>query len=102
MIKIGVIGCGNIGAIAAKKAKGIGMNVIAFDPFLTEERANEIGVEKVELDELLNVSDFITLHVPLTDKTKNILNKESFRPISYNMPNGIKDILLKFVKNFLS
>jgi D-3-phosphoglycerate dehydrogenase len=74
----GVIGCGNIGAIAAKKAKGIGMNVIAFDPFLTEERANEIGVEKVELDKLLNVSDFITLHVPLTDKTKNILNKESF------------------------
>ncbi|MBT4921883.1 MAG: phosphoglycerate dehydrogenase [Rickettsiales bacterium] len=73
----GVIGCGNIGSIAAKKAKGLGMNVIAFDPFLTAERANDISVKKVELNELFAESDFITLHVPLTDKTRNILDKES-------------------------
>ncbi|MBL6785612.1 MAG: phosphoglycerate dehydrogenase [Rickettsiales bacterium] len=72
-----VIGCGNIGAIAAKKAKGLGMNVIAFDPFLTDERANEIGIKKVDIEELYKNADFISLHVPLTDKTKNILNSES-------------------------
>ncbi|MBT4989040.1 MAG: phosphoglycerate dehydrogenase [Rickettsiales bacterium] len=73
----GVIGCGNIGSIAAKKAKGLGMNVIAFDPFLTEERANEIGVKKVDIEQLFTEADFITLHVPLTDKTRNIINKEA-------------------------
>ena len=77
--KLGVIGCGNIGSIAAKKAKGLGMDVIAFDPYLTIEKADEIGIKKVELNELLENADFITLHVPLTDKTKNILDKASLK-----------------------
>ncbi|MBV7407919.1 phosphoglycerate dehydrogenase [Maritimibacter sp. DP1N21-5] len=74
---LGVIGCGNIGSIAADRAKGLRMKVIAFDPFLSQERADKLGVEKVELDELLTRADFITLHVPLTDKTRGILNAEN-------------------------
>jgi D-3-phosphoglycerate dehydrogenase / 2-oxoglutarate reductase len=71
---LGVIGCGNIGSIVADRAVGLKMKVIAFDPFLSPERAVELGVEKVELDELLRRADFITLHTPLTDKTRNILD----------------------------
>lgn len=71
---LGVIGCGNIGAIVADRALGLKMKVIAFDPFLSPERAIEIGVEKVELDEIFRRSDFITLHTPLTDKTRNIID----------------------------
>ncbi|EKS29404.1 phosphoglycerate dehydrogenase [Afipia felis] len=71
---LGVIGCGNIGAIVADRALGLKMKVIAFDPFLSPERAKDIGVEKVELEDLLKRADFITLHTPLTDKTRNILD----------------------------
>jgi D-3-phosphoglycerate dehydrogenase len=71
---LGVIGCGNIGSIVAERAIGLKMKVIAFDPFLSPERAVALGVEKVELDELLRRADFITLHTPLTDKTRNILD----------------------------
>ncbi len=71
---LGVIGCGNIGAIVADRAIGLKMKVIAFDPFLSEERALQIGVEKVDLEDLLRRADFITLHTPLTDKTRNILS----------------------------
>jgi D-3-phosphoglycerate dehydrogenase / 2-oxoglutarate reductase len=70
---LGVIGCGNIGSIVADRALGLKMKVIAYDPFLSPERALEIGVEKVELLELVTRSDFITLHTPLTDKTRNII-----------------------------
>ena len=71
---LGVIGCGNIGSIVADRALGLRMKVIAFDPFLSPERAIEIGVEKVELDEIFRRSDFITLHTPLTEKTRNIVD----------------------------
>jgi D-3-phosphoglycerate dehydrogenase len=71
---LGVIGCGNIGSIAADRAIGLKMKVIAYDPFLSPERAIDLGVEKVELDELLKRADFITLHTPLTDKTRNIID----------------------------
>ncbi|MEO8530991.1 MAG: phosphoglycerate dehydrogenase, partial [Deltaproteobacteria bacterium] len=71
---LGVIGAGNIGSIVCNRALGLSMKVVAYDPFLSEERALQIGVTKVELDELLARADFITLHVPLTDKTKNILS----------------------------
>ena len=71
---LGVIGCGNIGAIVADRALGLRMKVIAFDPFLSPERAIEIGVEKVELDDIFRRSDFITLHTPLTEKTRNIID----------------------------
>lgn len=74
---LGVIGAGNIGGIVCNRALGLKMKVIAFDPFLSEERAAEMGVEKVELDDLLARADFITLHVPLTDGTRNILSKEN-------------------------
>ena len=71
---LGVIGCGNIGSIAATRGIGLKMRVVAFDPFLTQEHAVELGVEKVDLDDLLKRADFITLHTPLTDKTRNILD----------------------------
>jgi D-3-phosphoglycerate dehydrogenase len=71
---LGVIGCGNIGSIAADRALGLKMKVVAFDPYLSPERAFDLGVEKVELDELLKRADFITLHTPLTDKTRNIID----------------------------
>ena len=74
---LGVIGAGNIGGIVCERANGLKMKVIAYDPFLSEDRATKIGVTKVELDELLAKSDFITFHVPLTDKTRNILSAEA-------------------------
>ncbi len=74
---LGLIGAGNIGSIVADRANGLKMKVVAYDPFLSAERAVEIGVEKVELDELLARADIITLHTPLTDKTRNILSAES-------------------------
>src|SRR5579862_9034575 len=71
---LGVIGCGNIGSIVAARAVGLKMKVAAYDPFLSEDRAVELGVDKVELDELLRRADFITLHTPLTDATRNIID----------------------------
>lgn len=73
---LGIIGCGNIGSIVADRAIGLKMRVIAYDPFLSPERAVEIGVEKVEFDQLLQRADFITLHTPLTERTRNIINAE--------------------------
>ncbi len=74
---LGVIGCGNIGSIVAERAVGLHMKVVAYDPFLSEKRAVDLGVEKVELDALLARADFITLHTPLTDATRNILSREA-------------------------
>lgn len=74
---LGLIGAGNIGSIVADRALGLKMKVVAYDPFLTPERAVEMGVEKADLDELLARADFITLHTPLTDQTRNILSKEN-------------------------
>ncbi|MCC7284300.1 MAG: phosphoglycerate dehydrogenase [Acetobacteraceae bacterium] len=72
---LGVIGCGNIGAIVADRAIGLKMKVIAYDPFLSETRARELGVEKVNLPDLLARADIITLHAPLTEGTRNILDR---------------------------
>jgi D-3-phosphoglycerate dehydrogenase len=74
---LGVIGCGNIGSIVADRAVGLKMRVVAFDPFLTEERAIELGVEKADLEMLLSRADIVTLHTPLTDQTRNILSREN-------------------------
>ncbi|MTI44953.1 D-3-phosphoglycerate dehydrogenase [Roseibium hamelinense] len=74
---LGLVGCGNIGSIVADRALGLRMKVIAFDPFLTPERAKALGVEKVELEQLLPRADFITLHTPLTDKTRNIIDADA-------------------------
>jgi D-3-phosphoglycerate dehydrogenase len=85
---LGVIGCGNIGSIVADRATGLRMKVVAFDPFLSQERADDLGVEKVEIDELFRRADFITLHTPLTDKTRNIINAGAIK----NMKKGVRII----------
>ena len=74
---LGIIGCGNIGSIVADRAIGLKMRVIAYDPFLSPERAQDIGVEKVDLDTLLQRADVITLHTPMTPQTKNVLSAEA-------------------------
>ena len=71
---LGVIGCGTIGSIVSDRAIGLRMRVVAFDPFLSPERAIALGVEKVELDQLLARADIITLHTPLTAQTRDILS----------------------------
>ena len=76
---LGVIGCGNIGSIVADRALGLKMKVIAYDPYLSAGRAADLGVEKVELEELFKRTDFITLHTPLTDKTRNIINADAIK-----------------------
>ncbi len=74
---LGLIGCGNIGSIVAERALGLRMRVLAFDPFLSENRARDLGIEKGELDQVLSRSDFITLHTPMTDQTRGMINKAS-------------------------
>jgi D-3-phosphoglycerate dehydrogenase len=74
---LGLIGCGNIGSIVADRAQGLKMHVVAYDPYLTEQRALDLGVEKAELDDLLARADFVTLHTPLTDATRNLLSREA-------------------------
>jgi D-3-phosphoglycerate dehydrogenase len=71
---LGIIGCGNIGSIAADRAQGLKMKVLAYDPYLTPERAEDLAVEKVDLDTLFARSDFISLHAPATDATRGIIN----------------------------
>lgn len=74
---LGLIGCGNIGAVVASRALGLKMKVVAFDPFLSSERAQKLGVIKAEtIEEMLEVADFITLHIPKNEKTANILSAE--------------------------
>ncbi|ORE94937.1 phosphoglycerate dehydrogenase [Aurantimonas sp. 22II-16-19i] len=85
---LGVIGCGNIGSIVASRGVGLKMRVVAFDPFLSAERAAQLGIEKVELDELLKRADFITLHTPMTDKTKGIINAAAIA----KMKDGVRII----------
>ncbi|UIJ70812.1 phosphoglycerate dehydrogenase [Aurantimonas sp. HBX-1] len=85
---LGVIGCGNIGSIVASRGVGLKMRVIAFDPFLSAERASQLGIEKVELEELFKRSDFITLHTPMTEKTKGIIGKDAIA----RMKDGVRII----------
>ena len=85
---LGIIGCGNIGSIVADRALGLKMKVIAYDPYLTPERATDLGVEKVELNDLFARADFITLHVPLTDATGNIIDAKAIE----KMRKGVRII----------
>ena len=85
---LGVIGAGNIGGIVCDRARGLKMKVIAFDPFLSAEKADKMGVEKVELDVLLKRSDFITLHVPKTDQTAGMINADAIA----KMKKGVRII----------
>ncbi len=82
---LGVIGCGNIGSIVVERAHGLRMRVVAYDPFLSAERASELGVEKIELENLFQRADFITLHTPLTDKTKYIIDAEALAAMKPGM-----------------
>ncbi len=74
---LGVIGAGNIGGIVCDRARGLKMKVLAYDPFLSEEKADKMGVEKVDLDDLLARADFITLHVPKTDATAGMIDADA-------------------------
>ena len=85
---LGIIGAGNIGSIVAARGVGLKMHVIAYDPFLSDSRAQELGVEKVELDDLFARADFITLHTPMTDKTKGMINAASIA----KMKKGVRII----------
>lgn len=85
---LGVIGCGNIGSIAASRGIGLKMRVIAYDPYLSDEKAIELGVEKVEIDDLFGRSDFITIHVPKNQHTANLINKDSIA----KMKDGVRII----------
>lgn len=76
---LGIIGIGNIGSQVAKRMQGFAMNVIAYDPFLSEDKAKNMGVEKVEFEDLLRRSDFITIHTPLTSETKNMINRDTIK-----------------------
>jgi len=71
---LGLVGCGNIGSVVADRAQGMKMKVLAYDPYLSPERASEIGVEKVELEDMFPRVDFVTLHTPLTDQTRNVID----------------------------
>ena len=74
---LGMIGCGNIGSLVAERSIGLKMKVIVYDPFVSEEHLQKIGAKKVELKEIFQLADFITLHTPLTNETKGILNKKT-------------------------
>ena len=76
---LGVLGLGNIGGEVARRALGLGMNVIAYDPFLSEEKAKSMGIGKVEIPELIRKADFITIHTPLTNETKNLINAKTIK-----------------------
>jgi len=83
---LGLIGAGNIGSVVADRAIGLKMKVVAYDPYLSPERAQDIGVEKVELDELFARADFMSLHTPMTDSTRGIVNAEAFA----KMKDGVR------------
>src|SRR5271168_840575 len=78
---LGVVGCGNIGAIVADRALGLKMRVIGYDPFLSEERAVDLGIERVSLDELLARADFVTLHTPMTEATRGMLDAKALKKL---------------------
>ena len=85
---LGLIGCGNIGSIVVDRAQGLKMRVVVYDPFLSPERATEIGVEKVDFDDLLRRADVVTIHAPLTDGTRDLLDATAFA----RMKDGVRVI----------
>lgn len=76
---LGIIGAGNIGKLVIERALGLKMKVAAFDPFLTEEMAKKIGAEKVDLDQLFSKADYITIHTPVNDATRGLINQAAFK-----------------------
>lgn len=86
MKTLGIVGIGNIGKQVAARAQAFGMNVIGYDPYLSDENAKEMGIEKVEVNELFRRADFITFHTPITAETKNIINKDTIQ----GMKDGVR------------
>ncbi|MBU0533332.1 MAG: phosphoglycerate dehydrogenase [Candidatus Omnitrophica bacterium] len=82
---IGVIGLGRVGSHMAKMAKGIGMKVIGYDPLITEDKASSVGVALVSLDEIFKTADFISLHVPRTPETKNLIGEDALNKMKKNV-----------------
>jgi D-3-phosphoglycerate dehydrogenase len=85
---LGVIGLGRIGRTVAERASSFGMNVLGYDPYFTRDAASKLGIEMVSLDDLLSAADFITVHTPLTDETRGIINSESIE----KMKSGVRII----------
>ena len=85
---LGIVGLGRIGTAVAERAKGLGMKIVAYDPFLSSEKALELGIESKDLKDVLRESDYITVHTPLTAETKYIIGKKEFKI----MKNGVKVI----------
>ena len=83
---LGLIGCGNIGSIVSSRAQGLKFKVIVYDPFLSKNKADQLGVSLVDLDFLLANADFISIHTPLTDKTKNLINESTL----LKMKDGVR------------
>ncbi|SMO41465.1 phosphoglycerate dehydrogenase [Melghirimyces algeriensis] len=83
---LGILGLGRIGTELAKRARAFHMNVMAFDPYLTEDRAKKIGVQKASLDHVIAASDFITVHTPLTKETRHLIDAKAFS----QMKNGVR------------
>ncbi|MFH1539137.1 MAG: phosphoglycerate dehydrogenase, partial [bacterium] len=83
---LGVVGLGRIGSLVSKSARGLGMKVIAYDPFVTEEKTRKLGIELATLDRVMKESDFITIHVPLTDQTRHLISTRQFR----KMKDGVR------------
>src|SRR5689334_10360853 len=75
---LGVIGIGNIGSVVVERCLGMKMKVLAYDPFISEDAARRLGCELVTLDELLRQSDYVSIHVPLTEQTRNLVGKDAF------------------------
>ena len=85
---LGIVGLGNIGSHVAKVAQGMGMDILAYDPYLSEEKAKSLGVKVVKLEELFKKADIITLHIPLTDETRNLIGTKSIA----TMKKGVRII----------
>lgn len=82
---LGIVGLGNVGKKVAKVATALEMDVICFDPFVNDAAMKEIGVKKVELEDLLKESDYITVHVPLTEKTRDMISEKEFSMMKDNV-----------------
>ena len=94
---LGIIGIGRIGSGMAKRAKAFNMNVIAYDPFITEEQAKKLGIRIGTLEEVIQQSDFITIHTPLTKETKYLLDDDEFNQMKKGVRiiNCAREVLLE-------
>ena len=76
---LGIVGLGRVGAEVATRMKSFGMQIVAFDPFITEEKAKQLGITLAPLEQVLREGDFITVHTPLTNETRNLIDEDEFK-----------------------